>query len=749
MSRHTPWCFGAGVLLFQLLPALPPAAAWAGLAALAVAALALRPLRWLVACVLGFAWTWLHVADRLAERWPAHLAGQVVAVEGVVAELAAPFGGGRRFELAELRVDGVPMDGRVRLAAYDPAPGPRLGERWRLHARLRSPRGFMNPGGFDFEGWLFRERIVATGYVVPQTGDGPIAGEGGGLLALRAAIASRLEHIAGASPHAGVVVALGVGLTHGMDGDAWDVLQATGTSHLISISGLHVGLVAAGVAWLVRRSWGWSAALRARCAPVDAAALWGLGAAFGYALLAGFAIPTLRALLMLGVVLLRGLLRRHGPGEAALAQAFAVVLVADPLAPLFPGFWLSFVAVAALPLGVLGGFRGWIAQVRTQWVVTLLIAPLTLGVFQTVSLIAPLVNLVAIPLFGFLVVPPVLLGILLLPAGDGVAAVPLSLAVGTLDLAWPWLERAAASPVAAWSAGPRPVWVLLAAQLAFLLCVAPRGLPGRWLAAPLLLPLVLWRPAAPEHGAFELAVLDVGQGLAVAVRTARHALLYDAGPRFRGGDAGDLVVAPYLEARGVRTLDLMIVSHDDEDHRGGVASVRARVPVRQTLTGGWRDGPRCEAGRRWHWDGVDFELLHPARGSAWDDNDGSCVLRIAGAGGSVLLTGDIEQAAERALVAAGAPLAADVVVAPHHGSATSSSEALIARAHARYVVYSAGHANRWGFPAAEVRARWREAGARELSTAESGAVVFDVSPVHGVTEPYEHRRAARRYWTAR
>jgi competence protein ComEC len=343
----------------------------------------------------------------------------------------------------------------------------------------------------------------------------------------------------------------------------------------------------------------------------------------------------------------------------------------------------------------------------------------------------------------------VLLGVVLLGISDQAAALPLSLAVGTLDLVWPWLERAANLPIALWMTAPRPLWVLLVAQLGLLLCVAPRGFPGRWLAWPLMLPLFAWRPATPAQDSYEVTVLDVGQGLAVVVRTAHHALLYDAGPSFRsGGDTGRLVVVPYLRSRGIQSLDAMIISHDDDDHSGGAASVRSLVGIAREITGGRGGGERCVAGRGWRWDGVDFALLHPRAGERWSDNDGSCVLRVSGRGGSVLLTGDIEQSGERALVESGATLTSDLVVAPHHGSASSSSVPLIALAHARYVAFSTGFGNRWGFPKSAVQSRWRAAGATLHDTARSGALIYRVDQRAGVRPPSRHRYDARHYWTS-
>ena len=751
MPRLIPWCFGAGVILFHLFPRTPAPGCALLLLVLALIALRVRAMRWLLPCLLGLAWVWLRVEMRLAERWPTVQTGRTVVIEGVMRAPAKPLGPSVQCLLDVDRVDGEEQSLRARIAWYEPTAIPQAGEHWRLHARLRAPRGFANPGGFDYEGWLFREGVAATGYVVADPRNARIGVAGGRYLLLRTRteIARRLEAIAGPSPRAGIVSALAVGLTDGVTDRDWEIFRATGTSHLISISGLHIALVAGGVAWCVRRGWGRVPALLPRLAPIDAAALAGLAAAALYALLAGFAIPTLRALIMLAVVLGRTALRREGPGEAALAQAFAAVLLVDPFAPLFPGFWLSFLAVAALMIGMLGGARGLVAQLRTQWAVTLLAAPVTLAIFQSLSLIAPLVNLLLIPLYSFAVVPEALLAVPLLALSDDLAALPLSVAMSALDVTWPALERAAALPVALWQAGPRPLWVLAGAQLGLLLWVAPRGLPQRWLALPLLLPLLAWRPGVPPDGAYELAVLDVGQGLAVVVRTAHHALVYDAGPSFRsGGDAGHLAVAPFLAERGVRALDAMIISHDDDDHSGGARSVAEHVPVVQRLTGGRREGVHCVAGRRWRWDGVEFEVLHPQRDQWWSDNDGSCVLQVSGAGGRTLLTGDIEQTAERALIDSGAWLASDIVVAPHHGSNSSSSAALVARTHPRYVVFSSGYGNRWGFPRPTVVERWRVAGAHTLSTADSGAVIFAVDPRRGVLPPYEHRRDGRRYWTA-
>lgn len=451
-----------------------------------------------------------------------------------------------------------------------------------------------------------------------------------------------------------------------------------------------------------------------------------------------------------------------------LALALFAVLLLDPLAVGGAGLWLSFGAVALI-LYAMGGRLGragtradgspagrpdagavsgpgatlWWRWGRVHLVVALGLAPLTLALFQEASLVAPLANLVAVPWTTAVVVPLTLLGTATLAVSDALAAAVLWLAGGATALLWWWLDTLAAAPLAAWRLAVAG-WTLVPAVLGAVWLLAPRGWPGRALGVVGLLPLLFSPPSLPPPGAFRLTVLDVGQGLAAVVQTRRHVLVYDAGPRYRSGfDTGRAVVLPYLRAAGVTRLDTVVISHAGMDHRGGLGAVRAALPVGRLLAGDTERPPGsepCRRGQRWRWDGVSFRILHPAVPRS--GNDGSCVLRVAADGRSVLLTGDLEAVGEGALLAAGVE-PTTVVVAPHHGSRTSSTPAFVAATAPAYVVFSTGYRNRYGFPDPVVAARYRAQGARLLDTAAAGAVTIRTG---GGLAVERYRDAARRYW---
>ncbi|MDX9767228.1 MAG: DNA internalization-related competence protein ComEC/Rec2, partial [Ectothiorhodospiraceae bacterium] len=522
--------------------------------------------------------------------------------------------------------------------------------------------------------------------------------------------------------------------------------------HLMAISGLHVGLVAGLAGLLALRLWRLSARLCLWLAAPRAAALAGLAAGFVYALLAGFAIPTQRALVMLTVVAAALAWGRIGTPSRTLALALLAVLLLDPLSVLSPGFWLSFAAVAVILYALTGRRAGHpLAWLRIQVVIAIGLLPLTVWFFQFGAVVSPLANLIAVPWVGFVVVPSTLLGAALAPWMPAVAGLPLWLADAALDLLWPVLEWLAALPGGQWLPPAPPfVWLLLALAGGALL-LAPRGWPARWLGAVLLLPMLTWQPPAPAEGDFRFTLLEVGQGLAAVIETRRHLLVYDTGPRFSDRfDAGEAAIHPYLVHRGRRRVDRLILSHGDDDHAGGAASLLARVPVGEVLgdTGDRDDLPSprpCKAGEAWRWDGVDFELLHPPRG--WrGDNEASCVLRVAAAGGSLLLTGDIERLAEAAMLRERREaLAAEVMLIPHHGALTSSTPAFIDAVRPRLAVVSSGYGNRFGHPRPEILALYRERDIPVLDTAREGAITLRFE-VDGLAIEPGYRHAVRRYW---
>jgi competence protein ComEC len=749
-----------GNLAAQCLADLPSPGACVALLLCVPLLWRLRTPRAFSCAVIAFAWTVVVAHNALSDRWPAARSGADVQLAGWIEDF--PVVGPDRVVFT-LHVttprDGVPR--RVRLSWYRAALQLAPGDGLELTARLRSPHGLANPGAFDHELWLLTQRIGATGYVRSgRVVPGPAHSPAQRWLRLRAGLARDIAS-AGATSRAGaaLLTALTLGERDSFADRQWTDLRRTGTTHLVAISGLHVGLVAALVYTLVAACVVRLPALAPYTLAVASVA--SLIAATTYAGLAGFSVPTQRALLMLGVAGAVLALRRRVASAHGLAVAAVIVLALDPLATLSVSFWLSFAAVAALLLigartpltsGLANQRRSpwrWLAAtLRLQWGLAIALAPLTVISFGELSLVSPLVNLVAVPLFALLLVPLSLAA--LATACVGGAAWGLVDAVVQLgELFWRALHAISAWPGAAIRVAHGNAWTTPFAVAAALLLLPAHPLPGRRLLYLAIVPLCIGAASRPASGAVDMLVFDVGHGLAVLVETAQHTLLYDAGPVFRSGfDTGGQIVAPGLMHRGIKTLDVVVVSHADADHAGGAPAIIAAFPEAKVLHGpdvGRIGGARCMAGQRWAWDGVAFEFLYPDARVAAIGNDSSCVLKITSRYGAVLLTGDIERLGERALVAGGAARA-DVVVVPHHGSATSSSTEFVAAVRPRFAIVSAAHDGRWAFPRPEVTRRWERAGARMLLTADSGAIEIALS--RAGLQIRTERDARKRYWSA-
>jgi len=528
------------------------------------------------------------------------------------------------------------------------------------------------------------------------------------------------------------------------------------------VSGMHVALLGIVVFALVRWTW---LRLPVPLASYDleVAASASLLATAYYAALTGFAIPAQRSLVMIAVALAALASRRRIGAAQILSATLVIVLVCDPFAPLAASFWLSFVAVAILlalavprplvraPAGFLRrGAHTALEFARLQWWIGLALLPLTAWYFGEISVVGPFVNLVAIPFFNACLVPLSVLATLGLSL-DALAGwvAPIVHAVASLAGITVRALHAVAELRGAsvgWPLPSKPALAVGALGVAFAVCAA--GMPGRRCAWFALLPV--WWPALelPRLGTARAVVLDVGHGLAVLIETHGHRLLFDAGPTAPSGfDSGEDIVLPALAAGGRRGLDRLVVSHSDNDHAGGAPAIVAAFPNVEVLKGpdvGTVPGRPCIAGDEWTWDGVRFEILHPRADFAARGNDSSCVLKVEAGATALLVTGDIERRGETALL--GAPLAADVVVVPHHGSATSSSPPFVAAVGARLAIVSAAHANRWGFPRPEVRERWERSGAAMTFTGDSGAVTVDFGPA-GVAVSTQ-REVRHRYWHA-
>ncbi len=765
--------FALAIIWLQFQPALPdwwPLAAAVGVVAAAGGAALKRtrlPLAILAGALIGIAWASWRAEGRLADALPVAWEGRDIELTGVVAELPQTFEQGSRFRFAVEAVHTpqavVPADlmlswYRGRRDGEDFAgKAVRAGERWRLTVRLKRPHGNANPHGFDYEVWLLERGIRATGYVRPDNAaervDEMVWRPGYAIERWRDQIRQSFQAVLPEAkyPYAGVLVALAIGDQRAIHGDLWNVFNRTGTTHLMAISGSHVTMVGVLAAWLVGWSWRRVPRLMLRLPAQRAAIIAGLLAALLYALVAGFAVPAQRTVYMLVVAALALYSGRRLAPSRVLCLALLVVLLIDPWAVLAAGFWLSFGAVGALlwigTARVEG--RGWGLRLRqwsaVQWAATVASLPVLLLVFQQFSLVSPFANAVAIPFITFVVTPLTLLA----------ALVPwwplLELAHGLLALLMAGLEWAAQWPV--WQVAAPPLWAGIAAALGAVLLLLPGGIGGRGAGAVLLLPALLWSGERPPDGEAWVDVLDVGQGLAAVVRTRQHTLLYDTGPLYSAeSDAGQRVIVPYLRALGVNRLDALMLTHRDADHSGGLASVRAAMPVGSMLSSlPELRAEECVAGQNWEWDGVRFSVLHPvaadyrAGGKA---NHLSCVLKIEAGGRSMLFTSDIEARDEAALLARDRPaLAADIALVPHHGSRTSSTPDFLDAVGAREAIIPVGYRNRFGHPKDDVVARHADTSHKIWRTDRDGAVRVKLGEKGMATQGW--RNLSPRYWHKR
>ena len=777
------------------------------------------------AFAIGLAAASWRADRRLADALPHALEGRDVQLVGTIASLPSIDPQGTRFEFAVEAVVSRDTDGRplsipshLALGWYRPGRGfashddgtvPALhpGQRWRLAVRLKRPHGAANPRGFDYEFWLLEGGLRATGSVRPGRADDEADPADGadpddrdepvpkaatrklddfvwsvGHLVERTRDRLR-DRILGVlanggslreqAPYAGVIVALVVGDQRAIPQSDWTVFNRTGIGHLVSISGLHVSMLAALGAWIVFGLWRRHPAWTGRLPAHKAAALAGTAVALVYCLLAGWGVPAQRTLYMIGVVALALWTHRLTSPSRVLCIALALVVALDPWATMGSGFWLSFAAVASIFYVTAGRLnlarpddsrwrrllhasRG---AIRVQWAVTLALVPLTLLFFYQVSIVSPIANAIAIPLVSFVVTPLSLAGAVL-PGFLG--AWLLHAAHGLIALLALWLQWLSASRIAVWTGAAPGTVAFVCASIGVVWWLAPRGLRHRWTGALWMVPLFAWPPDRPAVGDVRFTALDVGQGMSVLVETHGTDVLFDTGPVYApDNDAGSRIVVPFLRVRGIARLDTLVVSHNDNDHSGGALSVLAGVDValvRSSLaleTPIVRAAPRherCAPGQRWMVDDVRFELLAPppevyavTSGKAIKANARSCVLRVEAGGRVMLLTADIEKPQEAWLVDRQRDaLACDAMLVPHHGSRTSSTDAFLDATHPTLAIVQAGYLNRFGHPRPDVIARYDARGITVLRNDRDGAIT--VSMTRGTMTVDRYRESHRRYW---
>lgn len=763
---------------------------------------------------LGFFYAAFFAQHRLSENLPTAWEGQDIELVGVVADLPRQHERGLRltFEVERVMTENAIVPQHIMLSTYDeptnrfegklknksPNSFPsnsknkpqqklilRAGERWQLTVRLKQPHGTSNPHNFDFEVWMLERNLRAQGYIHRKGKnirlDELVQNPNYLIQRMRENLRDEFTQTLGNAPYAGVLIALAIGDQASIPPAQWKLFTDTGVNHLMSISGLHITMLS-GLAFalsyaLWRRSTRLTLALPARKAAASIALL----VAIGYALLAGFGVPAQRTVYMLAAITTLLWISRTSSPAQILTTALLVVLLLDPWAVLAPGFWLSFGAVALIfyvtahRLGyqpnksatnkqppsapylqtLARPLHGLLTYGRIQWAMTIGLIPPLLAMFQQVSIASPIANAFAIPLVSLVVVPLTLLGALL------PFEWPLWLAHYVMEIC---VTALTSLPDGVWVQHAPPTWTIVVGILGVLWVLLPRGFPARWWGLIALLPMFLVTPTVLPEGTVRLIIFDVGQGLAVAVQTRNHALLYDTGPDFSSeANSGNRILIPALQGMGITRLDGLILTHNDSDHTGGARSILQTLPVdwlssslaidhALTLPSANISSARseqCAAGQSWNWDGVQFEILHPDLASYSTskirDNNRSCVLKISTGSHSVLLTGDIEKEAERELLARNAQvLSSTLLVVPHHGSKTSSTAAFVAAVNPKYAVFTAGYRNRFGHPKQEVVDRYLAAGSEVLRSDEDGAieVEMNVRELNWVS----YRKSHARYW---
>lgn len=746
----------AGAVCVQLLTQLPSRGVDIGLVLAGFTILFARN-RWRLVglFLIGAAWTLLRADIALSHRLPPALEGDEITIVGTIRGLPRRDADDAHFEFvvetASRGESAVPLSGVVRLSWYRDAPQLAPCQKWKLLAHLKRPRGMIDPGTFDFERYALSEGINATGYVRESDDNRNIGDAIFCVDRLRLRILEGISATLGESQSADLLRALAFGDQRAMDEHEWAVARATGIPHLIAISGLHIALFAGFGVLLIRVLWRLVPSLTLRWpAPLIEASA-SLVFAIGYAIIAGMGLPTRRALVMIGVILAANFARRARASVQGLAFAVIALLAWDPLCVLSAGFWLSIVGVAWLMFCLEGGRHGWRDLVKSQGVASIGLLPLSIWFFGQSSLVGPIANLVAVPLICFAILPATVLGALLQLVVPSIGAPVVQVAGWLMQRLWWLLEQMAQWPGALWYF-PEPSIVALALAFvgAFWLLI-PRGIPARGLGLFLFLPLLWPNRSELGEGEFRALMLDVGQGLSVVVRTREHTLLYDAGARFPSGfDLGDAVVVPTLHALGVSHLDRLVISHGDNDHAGGAASVNASFPESVNESGEPErlriTAAQCIAGEHWNWDGVEFRIVHPSEPLPVRNNDRCCVVEVRTGDSTLVLTGDITAAVEPQVAAAITQSPRIVLQVPHHGSKTSSSDELLDALQPKLALVSAGYRNRFNHPNSEIVARYSAHGVEMLNTAAGGFVDLRFSPGAEPKIMEQGRRDRHPYW---
>jgi competence protein ComEC len=740
-------------------------------------------IRLIILFMVGFLWAVLRAHWVLDVALADEVQGQDVLVTGVIASIPLEDDSKRRFEFdienMEFNKKNIRFQAKTRISWYlkrgeqsntavikvMKVEKLKAGQRWQFWLHLKQPHGFMNLGGFDYEGSLYQKKIRATGYVHIKAKKNQFAkkldeaASGYRMLIFRQSLYERLNNLTEKTSYGGILIALAMGERSGITPEQWQVFRATGTSHLVAISGLHIGLLAGFIFFIARYLWPYCGSAALILASPRAAAIIALLIAALYAALSGFAVPAQRALIMLSIVLI-SLFRLHKvQSSQVLGFALLGVLLLDPVAVLSPGFWLSFGAVATIGLAAFGRLtvdKSWRIWGRLQWRISLALIPLLIFLFQQASLVSPLANLLAIPVVSFLVVPLVLVATALVSSLPDFSSVLFLLADKILAALWWALAYFADTPLSQWYGVKPTLLVLGLASLGFMLLLAPKAWPAKYAGLFMLIPLLWPNTAPPKHNQVEITLLDVGQGLAAVVQSEKHTLVFDTGPKFSSSfDTGDAVVVPFLRQKNIKKLDMLILSHKDNDHRGGFESIKNNIAITKVLSSYDEKGSEaCLSGQHWLWDGILFEILNPEpEQNDKTRNNASCVLRVSVGQESILLSADIEKLTEDRLVQRHrsnlSNLKSTFLVVPHHGSKTSSSQSFIDVVSPEVALVPVGYKNRYRMPHSSVLQRYKDSSIKLKQTFSTGAISIKLGQINSTSRLTEYRTKSQKYWNSR
>jgi competence protein ComEC len=729
--------------------------------------------------LIGFFYAALFATMRLGDDLPRAWEQKDIQIIGVVATMAEVTARGERFQfdVEQVITPDAQVPKQITLSYYQgnawhtpnvetdggillrPSTF-KAGERWKLTVRLKRPHTTYNPNGYDFEAWALAHNIRAMGTIRSKRGLEKVSDfvwRPRYMVAYcREAVGNKMSHVLGNKPYAGVIRALVIGDDSQISVKDWNVYLRTGVNHLMSISGLHITMLAGLAFSLITLIWRRFPDLVLWMPTRKAATIGGVVVALIYACLAGLSVPTQRTLYMLTTFAIALLLSKRAPMSRVLAIALLVVVLLDPWSVIAPGFWLSFSAVAIITYATVNRLkiRHWLIEaVNTQWSVTLGLLPFLILMFGQTSIVSPIANAFAIPVISLIVVPLAIFGAIF--PFDFI----LHISQWVLELCMHGLNWLASMPFATWQQSATPLWAVSMALFGVLWLLLPRGFPQRWLGLALMLPMLFVMPLKLDEGEMQVTVLDVGQGLSVVIRTATHTMLYDTGPLYnQESDAGGKIIVPYLYSIGVKQLNALVVSHDDSDHSGGAASVLAQIPIKWTAssyampktTQQMLTALNCYAGQQWVWDRVKFEVLYPSVASYQDihlsDNNRTCVIKVTSRYGSILLTGDIEKEAEQVLVKRQRYiLKSDVMIAPHHGSKTSSTESFVKAVAPTYTIFTVGYLNRFKHPKPLIVSRYAESKSTMYRSDYHGAILLDFMR-KGPLQVKAWRLANVKYW---